>query len=126
MRKAKFQATALRAALRAGPTSAGGRAAKPAKRKRRKAVMTVQERKKVQREPRRQLNGRPARMTVDGTDEFDCSVIDVSPGGAKIVTEAEIDVGDRFAIALVPTHPRRQQCQVVWRRGTTFGVKFVA
>jgi len=53
-------------------------------------------------------------------------VIDVSPGGAKIVTEAEIDVGDRFAIALVPTHPRRQQCQVVWRRGTTFGVKFVA
>jgi len=47
-------------------------------------------------------------------------------GGAKIMTEAEIDVGDRFAIALVPTHPRRQQCQVVWRRGTTFGVKFVA
>ena len=88
--------------------------------------MTVQERKKVQREPRRQLNGRAARMTVDGVEEFDCAVIDVAPGGVKIVTEAEIDVGDRFAIALVPTHPRRQQCEVVWRRGNTFGVKFVA
>lgn len=88
--------------------------------------MTVQERKRVQREPRRQLNGRAARMTVDGVEEFDCAVIDVAPGGVKIVTEAEIDVGERFAIALVPTHPRRQQCEVVWRRGNTFGVKFVA
>ena len=88
--------------------------------------MTVQDRKRVQREPRRQLNGRAARMMVGGMDELDCSVLDVAPGGAKIVTEAEIDVGDRFVIALVPTHPKRQQCEVVWRRGYTFGVKFVA
>ena len=88
--------------------------------------MTVQDRKRVQREPRRQLNGRPARMTVYGMDELDCSVLDVAPGGAKIVSDAEIDVGDRFVIALVPTHPKRQQCEVVWRRGNTFGVKFVS
>ena len=88
--------------------------------------MTVQERKKVHREPRRQLNGRTAQMTVDGTTEFECSVLDVGPGGVKIMTEAEIDVGARFALALVPTHPRRQQCEVVWRRNNTFGVKFVA
>jgi hypothetical protein len=98
---------------------------KPAQSNDGKVVMTVQERKRVQREPRRQLNGRPARMSVDGTSELDCSVIDVAPGGVKIVTEAEIDVGDRFALELVPTHPRRQQCEVVWRRGNTFGVKFV-
>jgi hypothetical protein len=88
--------------------------------------MTVQERKRVQREPRRQLNGRLARITVDGEEELDCSVLDVAPGGIKIVTDAEMEIGDRFAIALVPTHPRRQQCEVVWRRGNTFGVKFVA
>lgn len=88
--------------------------------------MTVQDRKKVQREPRRQLNGRAARMTVGGAGELDCSVLDVGPGGAKIVTDAEIDVGDKFIIELVPTHPRRQQCEVVWRRGNTFGIKFVA
>jgi len=88
--------------------------------------MTVQERKKVQREPRRQLNGHAARMTVGGAGELDCLVLDVGPGGAKIVTDAEIDVGDKFVIALVPTHPRSQQCEVVWRRGNTFGIKFVA
>jgi PilZ domain len=82
---------------------------------------------KVQREPRRQLNGRPALIAVDhGMTELECSVLDVAPGGVKIMTAAEIDVGDRFMIALVPTHPRRQQCEVVWRRGNTFGIKFVS
>jgi hypothetical protein len=52
-------------------------------------------------------------------------VIDVAPGGARIATDAEIDVGDRFAIALVASHNRRQRCEVVWRRERTFGVKFL-
>ena len=56
----------------------------------------------------------------------ECSVLDVSPGGAKIVTDVEIDIHDRFVLALVPNHPRSQQCEVVWRRGNTLGVKFVA
>ena len=88
-------------------------------------MMTVQGRRKVQREPRRQMNGRPAWITIDET-ECECSVLDVSPGGAKIVTDVEIDIHDRFVLALVPNHPRSQQCEVVWRRGNTLGVKFVA
>ena len=32
-----------------------------------------------------------------------CFVLDVAPGGAKIMTDAEIDVRDRFTLALVPT-----------------------
>jgi len=87
--------------------------------------MTVQERPKVQREPRRQMNGRIAWLTLDDDTNRQCSVIDVAPGGARIETDAEIDVGDRFAIALVATHDRRQRCEVVWRRENTFGVKFL-
>jgi len=88
--------------------------------------MTVQERPRVQREPRRQMNGRTARMTLDhGTRELECSVLDVAPGGARIVVDADIDVGDHFALALVATHSRRQRCEVVWRRDKTFGVKFL-
>ena len=83
-------------------------------------------RTKVQREPRRQLNKRPASLVIDDqTAEIECFVLDVSPGGAKIVTDAEIDVSKRFLLALVPAHPKRQRCEVVWRDGTTFGVKFV-
>lgn len=83
-------------------------------------------RTKIQREPRRQLNKRLAWMTVDDErTKIDCFVLDVSPGGAKIVTDAAIDVRDNFVLALVPEHPKRQSCEVVWRRGKTYGVKFL-
>jgi hypothetical protein len=83
-------------------------------------------RTKQQREPRRQLDKRPAWIAVDEQmTEIECFVIDVSPGGAKIVTDAEIDVSGRFLLTLVPAHPKRQRCEVVWRDGTTFGIKFV-
>jgi hypothetical protein len=51
--------------------------------------------------------------------------LDVAPGGAKIMTDAAIDVRDRFALALVPAHPTRQPCEVVWRRGNIYGIKFL-
>jgi hypothetical protein len=89
--------------------------------------MTVDEpRVKVQREPRRQLRKQPAWITVeDGMTKLECFVLDISPGGARIMTDATIDVRDKFGLALVPDHPKRQPCEVVWRRGRTYGVKFV-
>jgi PilZ domain-containing protein len=83
-------------------------------------------RAKVQREPRRQLNRRPTWMTADGLTKSECFVLDVSPGGAKIMTDAEIEVRDRFELALVPDRPNRQACEVVWHRGNIYGVKFLA
>ena len=90
-------------------------------------IMTVDEpRTQVQREPRRQLHKRPAWITVDdGATRIDCFVLDVSPGGAKIMTDAAIDVRDSLVLALVPEHPKRQPCEVVWRRGKTYGIKFM-
>jgi PilZ domain len=90
--------------------------------------MTVEEpRVKVQREPRRQMRRQPAWIMVeDGMTKLECFVLDVSPGGARIVTDAAMDVRDTFGLALVPDHPKRQPCEVVWRRGRTYGVKFVS
>jgi hypothetical protein len=90
-------------------------------------IMTVDElRVKVQREPRRQLHKQPAWITIeDEMTKLECFVLDVSPGGAKIVTDAAFDVRDRFGLALVPGHPKRQPCEVVWRRGKTYGIKFL-
>jgi hypothetical protein len=92
------------------------------------ATMIVDEqRTKVQREPRRQLRKRPTWVTIDdGKTKIECVVLDVSPGGAKIVTDAAFDVRDSFQLALVPEHSTRQSCEVVWRRGKTYGVKFLA
>jgi len=83
-------------------------------------------RAKVQREPRRQMQKHLAWLTVDNElTKSECVVLDVSPSGARIVTDAAIDVSDRFRLALVPDHPKRQPCEVVWRRGNMFGIKFV-
>jgi hypothetical protein len=79
---------------------------------------------KVQREPRRQLDAKPALMTI-GSKRCECTVLDVSPGGAKIMTDANIDVSDQFGLAMVATHAKRQPCEVVWRRGKTYGIKFL-
>jgi hypothetical protein len=83
-------------------------------------------RAKIQREPRRQAHKQPAWITVDdGMTKLECFVLDVAPGGAKIMTDAAFDVGDRFGLALVPSHPKRQPCEVVWRRRNIYGIKFL-
>ena len=92
-------------------------------------TMTVVDSKsKVQREPRRQLRNRVTWMSLDdGETETrrECTVLDISPGGAKISTDATIDVRDRFGLTLTPEHAGRYECEVVWRRGKTYGIKFV-
>jgi len=81
---------------------------------------------KIVRELRRPLHKQPAWMTVDdGLTNRECFVLDVSPGGARIVTDVAIDVRDKFGLALVRDRPKHQSCEVVWRRGKTYGVKFL-
>ena len=91
-------------------------------------IMTLLDkpRTKVQREPRRQLNNQPAWFTVDdGMTRRECLVLDVAPGGAKIMTDTAIDVRDRLGLTLVPAHAKCQPCEVVWRRGNVYGIKFL-
>ena len=89
-------------------------------------MIVDEQRTKVQREPRRELRKRPTWMTVDdGVTKIECVVLDVSPGGARIATDEAMDVGDSFELALVPDHPKRELCEVVWRRAKTYGVKFI-
>jgi hypothetical protein len=81
---------------------------------------------KVVREPRRQLHKHAAWMTVDdGVTRHECIVLDVSAGGARIVSNVAIDVRDKFGLALVADRPKHQPCEVVWRRGQTYGIKFL-
>jgi PilZ domain-containing protein len=86
----------------------------------------VDPRQRVQREPRRQLHRRLAWISADnGATEYECHILDLSSGGARIATDDTMDVRDRFELTLVKGHHKRELCEVVWRRGTTYGVKFV-
>ena len=65
-------------------------------------------------------------ITVDnGVSERECHVLDVSSGGVRIASDDAMDVRDRFELTLVKGHHKRELCEVIWRRGTTYGVKFV-
>ena len=89
-------------------------------------MIVDESRTKVVREPRRQLHKHEAWMTVDdGETRHACIVLDVSPGGARIVSDIAIDVRDKFGLALVADRPRHQPCEAVWRRGQTYGIKFL-
>ncbi len=81
---------------------------------------------RVQRELRRQVHKRLAWFTLDdGITMRECHVLDLSSGGARIATDDAMDVRDRFELTLVPGHHMHQQCEVVWRRGKTYGIKFL-
>jgi hypothetical protein len=86
----------------------------------------VEPKARVQREPRRQLHKRLAWiMAGDGVTEHECHVLDLSSGGARIAMDDAMDVRDRFELTLVRGHHKRELCEVVWRRGKTYGVKFL-
>ena len=89
-------------------------------------MSVVDPRTRVQREQRRQLHNRLAWISADnGATEYECHILDLSSGGARIATDDAMDVRDRFQLTLVKGHHKRELCEVVWRRGRTYGVKFV-
>jgi PilZ domain len=53
----------------------------------------------------------------------ECQVMDISNNGAKIVTATSSVVPDRFQLAFFQGDQTRT-CEVIWRHGKVFGVKF--
>jgi hypothetical protein len=89
-------------------------------------MMSGDYRTRVQREPRRDMHRQPAWIAVDDeSPRSECVILDVSPGGAKIQTDAEINVRDRFGLAPVPGVRKDRPCEVVWRLGKIYGLKFL-
>jgi PilZ domain len=53
----------------------------------------------------------------------ECQVMDISNNGAKIVTATSSVVPDRFELAFFQGDQPRT-CEVIWRHGKIFGVRF--
>ena len=62
-------------------------------------------------------------ITLNGETTTDCTVMDISKKGAKIVPDGLSAVPDRFDLVL--GDQKRQACEVIWRRGRMLGIKFV-
>ena len=52
----------------------------------------------------------------------DCTVIDVSDGGVRVIAE-DIELPAEFTIILASGQPRR--CRLAWRLGPEFGAEFI-
>jgi hypothetical protein len=65
-------------------------------------------------------------MTLDGGFAArPCIVVDLSTNGAKVTVDDASDAPARFRLAFSRDTRSGHQCEVVWRRGKTLGVKFL-
>ncbi len=53
-----------------------------------------------------------------------CMMVDVSPGGAKLVFEVPASVPELFTLEFTAVERTQIQCRVVWRRGAMLGLRF--
>ena len=77
------------------------------------------------REVRRSLR-QSAWITLDGGFAArPCVVQDISTAGARITMDDQAVSSDRLRLAFARDARTGRNCQVVWRRGKSLGVKFV-
>jgi hypothetical protein len=75
--------------------------------------------------PSRRRTNQPAWMTIDGSFAArQCTVIDISEGGARLRVEDPQFVKPHFHLKFDRTSPGRA-CKVAWKKGDLIGIKFV-
>lgn len=75
--------------------------------------------------PSRRRTNQLAWITVDGGFAArQCTVLDISQGGARLRVEDPHFVKQRFDLKFERTSPGRA-CKVAWRKGDLIGIKFV-
>jgi hypothetical protein len=68
----------------------------------------------------------PAWIAFDGdTRSYDCQVLDVSASGAKLIADIDAVVGSKFRLSFTPQSLAGKECEVVWRKRRTIGVRFL-
>ncbi|WP_022720800.1 PilZ domain-containing protein [Rhodopseudomonas sp. B29] len=81
---------------------------------------------KTKREPRKSVR-QNGWVTLDGGFAArPCEVLDLSSTGAKLVVSEAVSLGPRLRLGFSRDVRSARHCEVVWRRGTTLGVKFVS
>ena len=75
--------------------------------------------------PSRRRTNQPAWMTVDGGFAArQCTIIDISEGGARLRVDDPQFVKPHFQLKTERTSPGRA-CRVAWKKGDVIGIEFV-
>lgn len=67
----------------------------------------------------------PAWLAWRGQTDYEVQVLDVSRGGAKVITGLSATIPERFEMTFNQGDQKRRPCEVVWRRGKMIGVRFL-
>jgi hypothetical protein len=78
---------------------------------------------KFKRDNRRRRH-QSAWITHEG-HEIECSLTNLSQGGAQIAVDRHIEFPDCFSLSLVPNVADKKSCEVIWRQGCAMGLKFI-
>lgn len=76
------------------------------------------------RHVRRTLGYRAKIVASDGSWGRNCRVMDVSEGGAKLMTDEPIELPRDFLLALAMSGKATRKCEVVWKDDCEIGVAF--
>lgn len=76
----------------------------------------------MRRESREEVGRRAWLETGDGT--LDCTLIDISPSGAKIEIDGAARLPEAFSLRLTRYSRPNFSCRVVWRSANEIGVTF--
>lgn len=84
----------------------------------------ISRRSDKRRELRRKLNA-PAWIDVGGASMQQCTVVDISSGGARLELADVRTIPDTFSLLLSKFGQPRYQCSVVWKAAAEVGVEFI-
>jgi len=59
------------------------------------------------------------------SQSYECTVLDVSDGGARIVVSSRMRVPKEFWLVLTSDGTRRRRCEIVWRSDNQVGVRYL-
>jgi hypothetical protein len=75
--------------------------------------------------PSRRRTNQPAWVTVDGGFATrQCTILDISEGGARLRVDDPHFVKPQFQLKLDRTSPGRP-CKIAWKKDDVIGIKFV-
>ena len=81
--------------------------------------------KRESRKPRHTTRHDAWMLLDGGFAKRNCTILDISAGGARVKLEDSELPGSRLSLALTGDVRKVTHCRVIWRKDTVIGVEFI-
>lgn len=81
--------------------------------------------KKENRKPRHNTQHQAWMLLDGGFAKRNCTILNLSSGGARIALTDDRSVGNNLSLALTGDVRKVTRCRLIWRRNAVIGVEFI-